>query len=257
MDYVEAEGDTIDEAIANALKILGVDRDQVTIDILAEARKGVLGIGAKKARVRASLRRLVVGNAEAEHQGREPAGEITVNPADVAAAAEKGKQFLAEVLRLMGINAAVAAKPGDTPAEVILEVQGDSGGLLVGGRGQTLEALQYLLSRAVSETRGREGVHLEVDAENYRDHRRKGLQDMALRLGEKAKRQRKTVTVDPLNAADRRVVHAALQDDPWLTTRSLGAGAYRRLLIIPEGDRKRKEETKEQPSGKQESKEQK
>ena len=257
MDHVETEGDTIDEAIANALKTLGVARDRVTIEILAEARKGVLGIGAKKARVRASLRRLVVGDAEEERPAREPPVEVTVNPADVAAATEKGKKFLTEVLRLMGVNAAVAVKPGDTPAEVILEVQGDSGGLLVGGRGQTLEALQYLLTRAVSETRGREGVHLEVDAENYRDRRRKGLQDMALRLGEKAKRQRKTVTVDPLNAADRRVVEAALQDDPWLTTRSLGAGAYRRLLIIPEGDRKRKDEARPEPSGKPETKEQK
>jgi spoIIIJ-associated protein len=65
---------------------------------------------------------------------------------------------------------------------------------------------------------------------------------MALRLGEKAKRQRKTVTVDALSAADRRVIHAALQDDPWVTTQSLGQGSYRRLLIIPEGDRRKKEE---------------
>jgi spoIIIJ-associated protein len=65
---------------------------------------------------------------------------------------------------------------------------------------------------------------------------------MALRLGEKAKRQRKTVTVDALSAADRRIIHAALQDDPWVTTKSLGQGSYRRLLIIPEGDRRRKEE---------------
>jgi spoIIIJ-associated protein len=64
---------------------------------------------------------------------------------------------------------------------------------------------------------------------------------MALRLGEKAKRQRKAVTVDALSAADRRVIHAALQDDPWLSTRSLGQGSYRRLLIIPDGDRKKRE----------------
>jgi len=256
MDYVEAEGDTIDEAIAKALRILGTQRDRVTIDILAEARKGVLGIGGKKARVRASLRKPIGEDAGEERPKRERI-ETTVSPAVVAAAAEKGKRFLTEVLKLMDFNAAVAVKPGDTPAEVILEVQGDFGGLLIGRNGQTLEALQYLLTRAVSETRGREGVQLEVDAENYRDHRRKGLQDMALRLGEKAKRQRKTVTVDPLSAADRRVVHAALQDDPWLTTKSLGTGAYRRMLIIPEGDRKRKDEAKPQPSGKQESKEQK
>ena len=81
---------------------------------------------------------------------------------------------------------------------------------------------------------------------------------MALRLGEKAKRQRKTVTVDPLDAADRRVVQAVLQDDPWLTTKSLGMGAYRRMLIIPEGDRRRKEdETRPPPSAKPEPKGQK
>jgi spoIIIJ-associated protein len=256
MDHVEAEGDTIDEAIAKALKILAVERDRVTIDILAEAKKGVLGIGAKKARVRASLRQPVGENAGEERPMRERA-ETTASPAVVAAAAEKGKQFLTQVLKLMDFNAAIAVKPGDTPAEAVLEIQGDFGGLFVVRNGQTLEALQYLLTRAVSETRGREGVHLEVDAENYRDQRRKGLQDMALRLGEKAKRQRKTVTVDPLNAADRQVVHAALQDDPWLTTKSLGTGNYRRMLIIPEGDRKGKDEAKPRPSGKQEDKEQK
>jgi len=257
MDYVEAEGDTIDEAIAKALKILRVERDRVTIDILAEARKGVLGIGGKKARVRASLRRPVADDAAEKRPASESVAEITVDAAEVAAAAEKGKRFLAEVLRLMEVDAAIAVKPGDTPAAVILEVQGDFGGFLVGRNGQTLEALQYLLTRAVSETRGREGVQLEVDAEKYRDRRRKGLEDMALRLGEKAKRQRKTVTVDPLNAADRRIVDAVLQDDPWLTTKSLGAGAYRRMLIIPEGDRKRKDDAKPQPSVKQEDKQQK
>lgn len=242
MDYVEAEGDTIDEAIANALKILGVGRDQVTVDILSEAKKGILGIGAKKARVRASVRKLVVGDDEEERPQREPAAKLIHTQAEVAAAAEKGKEVLREILRLMGVDAAIAVKPGDIPEEMILDIQGDCGGLLIGRRGQTLEALQYLLTRIVSGTRGREGVQLEVDTENYRERRRKSLQDMALRLGEKAKRQRKTVTVDALGAADRRVVHAALQDDPWLTTKSLGTGAYRRLLIIPEGDRKRKDE---------------
>lgn len=257
MEHVEAEGDTIDEAIAKALKILRVGRDQATIDILTEARKGVLGIGAKKARVRASLRSAAADEAREERARLEPAAEMTVNPADVAAAADKGKRFIEEVLRLMDVHAAVSIKPGDTPAEVTLDIQGDSGGLLIGHRGQTLEALQYLLTRAVSETRGRQGVLLEVDAENYRDRQRKGLQDMALRLGEKAKRQRKTVTVDALSAAERRVVDAALEDDPWLTTKTIGTGAYRRLLIIPEGDRKGKDEPRPRPAGKPEAKQQK
>src|SRR4029453_13678655 len=87
-----------------------------------------------------------------------------------------------------------------------------------------------------------EAPHIVIDIENYHERRRQTLQDMALRLGEKAKRQRKTVTVDALSAADRKIVHATLQDDQWLTTRSLGQGAYRRLLIIPEGDRRIRDE---------------
>jgi spoIIIJ-associated protein len=250
MDHAEAEGDTIDEAIANALKILGVERDRAIIDILSEPRKGVLGIGAKKARVRATLRKRVIEGDEEEIRGREP----TVSPAEVAQAGERGEQALGEILRLMGLDAAVAVKHGDVPEAVILEIAGDHGGLLIGRGGQTLEALQYLVARIVSGTRGREGVEIEVDTEGYREHRKKGLQDMALRLGEKAKRQRRTVTVDPLSMADRRAVHAALRDDPWLTTKSIGTGAYRRVLIIPEGDRKKKDEAKSQSSGRPESK---
>ena len=127
-------------------------------------------------------------------------------------------------------------------------------GLLIGRKGQTLEALQYVITRITGERAGSESAHIVIDVENYRERRRKSLEDMALRLGEKAKRQRKTVTVDALSAADRRIIHAALQDDPWVTTKSLGQGSYRRLLIIPEGDRKKKEETAPPPADKQDGK---
>ena len=89
-----------------------------------------------------------------------------------------------------------------------------------------------------------EDIQLVVDTENYRERRKKTLEDMALRLGEKAKRKRTPVSVDSLSARDRRIIHLALEDDPWVTTKSLGSGAYRRLLIIPEGDRKKKEQEK-------------
>jgi len=162
--------------------------------------------------------------------------------AEVAAMVEKGKTALAEILNLMGMNASVEQKAGVDAEETILEVKSDNSGLIIGRKGQTLEALQYLVSRIAGERPGNEAPHIVIDIENYHERRRQTLQDMALRLGEKAKRQRKTVTIDALSAADRKIVHAALQDDPWLTTRSLGQGAYRRLLIIPEGDRKIREE---------------
>jgi spoIIIJ-associated protein len=240
MDYVETEGDTIDEAIENALKILAVERDKVTVDILSEGKRGLLGIGAKKARVRAALRKTLIVEQEPDDE-EQPKEEPPIIEHDAAAVAQKGREVLSKILRSMGVQATIEVKPGEAAEETILDIHADCGGLLIGRRGQTLEALQYLVTRIVSERQGREAPHLVVDTENYRERRRKSLEDMALRLGEKAKRQRKTVSIDALSAADRRIIHAALQDDPWVTTKSLGSGAYRRLLIIPEGDRKKKD----------------
>jgi spoIIIJ-associated protein len=248
MDYVETEGNTIDQAIENALSRLGVERDKITVDILSEGKRGILGFGAQKARVRASLRKPTTEMTHAEPTP-EPSLVAATAPkplseAEAVAMGEKAKNVLVEILKRMEIEASVQAKVGDRSDEVVLEVSCDNSGLLIGRKGQTLEALQYLVTRIAGERQGSEGPHIVVDIENYRQRRKKTLEDMALRLGEKAKRQRKTVTVDALSAADRRIIHAALQDDPWITTKSLGQGSYRRLLIIPEGDRKTKEESK-------------
>ena len=246
MDFVETDGETIDDAISNALKTLGVERDNVTVDILSEGRKGIFGFGAQKARIRATLRRAAVAQG-ADDETSESNPPPIVTAAEVAATGEKAKAALAEILKLMGVTATVEIKPGATGDEIVLDVRSDNNALLIGRKGQTLEALEYLVIRIAGERPGGEGPHIVVDVENYRERRRRTLEDMALRLGEKAKRQRKTVTVDALSAADRRIIHSALQDDPWVTTRSLGEGSYRRLLIIPEGDRKNRNEPK--PAG--------
>ena len=241
MDYVETEGDTIDKAIENALKLLGVERDKITVDILSEGKKGILGFGSQKARIRATLRKSTVGLQALESQPSAPERQ-PLGADEAAAMGEKAKEVLTEILKLMGIKAEVELRVGERSDETVVEIRAENSGLLIGRKGQTLEALQYWVSRIAGERGVTEGPHIVVDIENYRQRRRKALEDMALRLGEKAKRQRKTVTVDALSAADRRIIHAALQDDPWVTTKSLGQGSYRRLLIIPEGDRRRKEE---------------
>jgi spoIIIJ-associated protein len=239
MDFVETEGDTIDAAIESALRLLGVEREKITVEIVSEGRKGILGFGSQKAKIRAALRKPVVSLKPAEPEPiaaeAQPAASI-----EAALAAERAKQALEEILNRMGVNATVQQKSAAKGDEIILEIRADNSGLLIGRKGQTLEALQYLITRIGGERQGVEGPHIVVDIENYRERRRRSLEDMALRLGEKAKRQRKTVTVDALSAADRRIVHAALQDDPWVSTKSLGQGSYRRLLIIPEGDRRKK-----------------
>ena len=314
MDFVETEGDNIDAAIENALKALGVGREKITIDIISEGRKGILGFGAQKAKVRASLRKLNLeadptpakpqaapvqqaparaaeprprpperrpaeprqaqpSRSEPRNRAPDPRPRAPearprseprptpaptprppeepqaadapppLTPAEVMAMVAKAKTALVEILNLMGMNATVTEKAGIDSEETILEVKSENSGLIIGRKGQTLEALQYLVTRIAGERPGNDAPHVVIDIESYHERRRQTLQDMALRLGEKAKRQRKTVTIDALSAADRKVVHAALQDDPWLTTRSLGQGAYRRLLIIPEGDRKIRDES--------------
>src|SRR5215831_6712332 len=236
MDHVETEGDSIDKAIENALKLLGVERDKITVDILSEGKKGILGFGSQKARIRATLRKSAIDLRASELESA-PVEERPVLGAEATAMGQKAKEVLAEILNLMGISAEVELRLGEKTGETVVEIRAENSGLLIGRKGQTLEALQYLVSRIAGERAGTDAPHIVVDIENYRQRRH-----MALRLGEKAKRQRMTVTVDALSAADRRIIHAALQDDPWVTTKSLGQGSYRRLLIIPEGDRRRKKE---------------
>ena len=269
MKQVETEGETLDEAIAKALNLLGVSRDKVSLDVLAEEKMGVLGFGRQNARVRATVREAAAPDEDAPDSVSAPApspepaetpqaatepvpdepeddvpadepddGEPAVADERAAEAREAGVEALQEMLRLMGVDAEVVAKPGTGPSEFILDIQGDSSALLIGRRGQTLEALQHVMSRIVAEQVGPHGPQPIVDVEDYRGRRVRSLEDMALRLGEKAKRSRKTQEIDALSARDRRIVHLALKDDPWLTTRSLGQGAFRRLLIVPEGDRK-------------------
>lgn len=265
MKQVETEGETLDAAIDKALSLLGVERDKVSLDVLAEEKVGLLGFGRQNARVRATVRQAVTGvpdeEAEAgppaaateeeppEAEPAEPAEPRTAPEAPLAAAPaatdervgevrETSVEVVTRILDLMGVAAEVAVERGGDPSELRLDIRGESSALLIGRRGQTLEALQHLVGRIVADRVGVDLPQPVVDVEGYRVRRVRTLEDMALRLGEKAKRSRETQEIESLNAADRRIVHMALKDDPWLTTRSLGQGPYRRLLIVPDGDRK-------------------
>jgi len=248
MNSVEAEGRTIEEAVAAALQQLQVDRERVEIEILFQATKGFLGIGGKKARVRATLRAPLSARPVPAQPGgpREGAKSATVPPPGSLEEeegalpskemGEKACAVLQEMVRLMGMETALSLAIRE--GEAVITLAGASAGVLIGHRGQTLDALEYLLNRMV--TRSEEGeAHLVLDAEGYRERRRKSLETLALRLGERAKRRRKTVTLSPLSPRDRRVIHLALQDDPLVTTRSTGRGYFRRLSIVPEEGHRR------------------
>src|SRR5439155_26220650 len=118
------------------------------------------------------------------------------------------------------------------------DVAGDSGGLLIGRRGQTLDALEYLVNRIAARQEDTDSGRVTIDVERYRERRREYLTALAFRLADKAKKTGRTVTLNPMNPRDRRVVHVALKDDPEVGTRSHGDGHYRKVAIMPADGRR-------------------
>lgn len=237
MDPVEAEGSSIDEAIENALKMLGVTRDRAGIEILSNAARGLFGIGGRKARVRAALRAPI--DAESllrpappppAATRREPAARPTP-PVD-SSAAERAAEVLREILKRIDVDASVAVRREEE--QDVLELTGDASGVLIGRRGQMLDALEYFLNRAV--TRDNSAGRIVVDSQSYRTRRRQSLEELARRTGEQAKRKRKAIALNPMSPRDRRIIHMILQADASLNTKSSGKGYFRKLIIIPAGE---------------------
>jgi spoIIIJ-associated protein len=266
MNAVEAEGTTIEEAIANALKQLNVERERAEIEVLAQPTKGFLGIGGKKARVRATLRvplsvrapeppppsvepqrpvepqRSVEPRRPTEPQRPRERREESLGetPAETTPQlspemGEKACAALKDILHLMNTEASITLDIRDGESLITATATGGTPeGFLIGHRGQTLDALEYLLNRIITKSDDTE-TRVTLEIEGYRERRWKSLESLALRLGERAKRRRKTITLSPMSPRDRRVIHLTLQEDPLVTTKSMGRGYFRQVTIVPEG----------------------
>ncbi len=140
------------------------------------------------------------------------------------------KESLEKILSLIPIDTTVRAEKNN--GRIALKIEGDSSGLLIGRRGRTLDALQYIVNKIVNKALEKR-VQVQVDSENYRQRRREILSQMALKMGEKAKKTGKPVATNLLNPHDRRIVHLALKDDTHLDTRSRGDGILKKVVIIP------------------------
>jgi spoIIIJ-associated protein len=235
MRSIESEGSTIDDAIETALATLHVARDQVEIDILHDATRGVLGFGGRKARVRATVRErvsLATPGPSPTVVSQETAPAPTPVPIELA---DQVRRILDAVLSYLGATCSVAPAEGSEPGVLTLAVDGEGSGLVIGRRGQTLDALEYLLNRIAGRHPGGEGIRVRIDVEHYRERRQESLEQLARRLAEKAKESGNIVTLNPLSPRDRRIVHLALDGDPAVTTRSEGDGHFRRVLIVPQG----------------------
>lgn len=196
---------TVDQAVEEALIDLETTREDVEIEVIEEASKGFLGlIGVKDAKVKVS---------------------IVYDPVEIA------DTFLSKILQTMDIDAVnVINKDGKNLNIDITQINPKDKGIIIGKRGNTLDAIQYLISLAVN--RGKSGyVRVALDTEGYRDKREQTLIKLAHRMADKAKNGSRPVKLEPMNPYERRIIHFALQKTEGITTYSEGEDPYRRIVI--------------------------
>lgn len=259
---IEATGKTLDLAIQAGLTKLQMDRDSVSVEVLEQPRSGFFGIGAVPAKVKLTYEvpdpvpekkpePVPQPKAEApKAQPKAPKAEapkpqpkaapkpqpempkpqpVPHTPAPEGSVEERIETFMKGLMEHMGSDAIpVATKSGDDTYSV--ELQGSSLGMLIGRRGDTLDAIQHITNYAVNHGQGKR-VRINVDAENYRKKREESLIRLANKVAGKVSRSRRNITLEPMNAYERHVIHAALQDYPDVTTYSTGTEPGRRIVV--------------------------
>src|SRR5918999_1241882 len=210
METVVRTGRTVEEAEALALKELGADRNEAEVEVLSRGKSGFLGIGAELARVKVTR---ISGGGNAASLAIDSVSKI------LAAA------------RVNVINTLRAANDAEAGGPII-DLTGEDSGLLIGRRGQTLQALQFIVNLIVRQRFG-EDVRVVLDVERYRQRREASLQDMAAKVAARVVQTGRSITLEPMSAADRRIIHLSLANHQGVTTESVGFGEERKVTIIP------------------------
>ena len=239
MEEIVMSARTVDEAIELALKELDVDRDEAEVEILSRGKTGFLGIGSEVARVRA--RKLSAGGA-ASGTAAEPsatggaAATAETAKAETDNAAGAATAVVGRILEAAGVNVTRTLRTANDPETggPIIDLAGEDSGLLIGRRGQTLQALQFLVNMIVRKEH--EGVRVVLDVENYRQRRESSLRDMAVKVAERVAQTNRGITLEPMPPADRRIIHTTLTDHPGVTTESTGEGEGRKVMVMPKRD---------------------
>ena len=243
MRYIDVTGKTEEEAIRKGLEQLGLERDDVSVEILERARSGFLGIGSSPAKVRVTYELDVAEEPKPEAPKAKPAEkkpepkaeEKKTEPAAPACDnddARRIKDFLTGLLEHMDSAAEVKVYEEEKNRyKVILE--GQKLGALIGRRGETLDAIQQLTNYAVNSGRDKH-LRIHVDADNHRAKREQSLESLANKVAGKVLKYRRSVTLEPMNAYERHVIHAALQDKEGVTTYSIGTEPNRRVVVAYE-----------------------
>ncbi|RME34255.1 MAG: protein jag [Thermoflexia bacterium] len=223
-------GETVEAAIQAGLTALRLPREAVEVEVLDEGSRGILGIGARMARVRITLRVL-------PEVSPVPSPEPVPAPeAPMGADADLARSVLSDLLRRMGFVAEITVRqlaggPEEEPS-LVLNVQAPGADVLIGPRGETLAALQHIVRLIVNQRAGRR-INLFVDVQDYRERRRRSLERLAEQMAARAVKSGRTVYLEPMPPYERRIIHLALRDRSDVTTQSVGEGNRRRVTIIP------------------------
>ena len=248
LKWIESTGKSEDAAIEAALRQLGLDRDEVSVEVLERAKTGFLGIGSSPAKVKVTYEAPdeeipapapapAAAPVHAERRQPAPAAEPVrecAAPAGQAPGADDEKaakivSFLTGLLAHMGAEATPKIEV-DEQGNYRVELVGEGLGALIGRRGETLDAIQQLTGYAVNHGQSKR-VRVHVDAENYRAKREESLERLAHKVAGKVVKYRRNVTLEPMNAYERHVIHTALQEVPDITTYSIGTEPNRRTVV--------------------------
>lgn len=203
MKIVEKSGKTIDEAVNEALKELNVSKEEVEIEVVNEGKRGILGLGSEDAVVRVKLEETPLSRAQ---------------------------EYMEDILDKLGIEAEIKGSFEDETVNIEVVGESDSVGRIIGRRGDTLDALQYLTSLVVNKYEV-DYIRVTLDTENYRVKREETLKKLAKRMASIVMKTRKSITLEPMNPNERRIIHSALQEYRNVTTYSTGQEPNRCIVI--------------------------
>ncbi|UCG64617.1 MAG: protein jag [Deltaproteobacteria bacterium] len=205
MSSIEIEAKTTEEAIRKACQHFHLTEEELDIEVLESSSTGIFGlVGNRKAKIR-----------------------VTVKEDSTIAVAQ---ETLRKIVSLMSMDTRISAeRKGD---DIVLNIEGNNTGILIGHKGRTLEALEFIVNKAVNKAAEKK-VRVIVDTENYRQRKEESLKVLALKMGEQAKRTKKTVTINSVNPHDRRIIHLTLKGDSQVQTKSDGEGLFKKVHIIP------------------------
>ena len=202
MEYIEISAKTVEDALTEASVKLGTTSDKIEYEVIEKGNSGFLGIGSKKAVIRAFVK---------------------TSPEELV------KEFLDSVFKAMDMEVELDIKVDEDEKMIDVELKGDDMGILIGKRGQTLDSLQYLTNLALNK-HSDNYFKVKVDTED-RNRRKETLENLARNIAYKVKRTKRSVELEPMNPFERRVIHSALQNDKYVTTHSEGEEPYRHVVV--------------------------